>query len=47
MQGDGEEDDSKEKDVYDTMLTQSEIQDGVDSVNVAVKKEEAEAKCKT
>lgn len=38
--------DETEKDVYDTMLTHGEIQDGVDNVNTAVKREEAEAKCK-
>lgn len=42
-EGEGEEG-AEEKDVYDTMLTQTEIQDGVDSVNTTVKKEEAEAK---
>ena len=37
----------KEKDVYDTMLTQGEIQEGVNDVNTAVKKQEAEEKCES
>ena len=36
--------DVSEKDVYDFMLTQEEIQDGVDNVNTAVKREIAQAK---
>lgn len=41
----GEVGDEKEKDIYDVMLTQAEIQEGVNDVNVTVKKEEAEIKC--
>ncbi len=41
-----DEEAAKEKDVYDSMLTQSEIQEGVADVNTAVKREEAEAKSK-
>ena len=37
----------KEKDVYDTMLTQGEIQEGVNDVNTAVKKQEAKEKCES
>ena len=36
--------DVSEKDVYDFMLTQGEIQDGVDNINTAVKREIAQAK---
>ena len=36
--------DVSEKDVYDFMLTQGEIQAGVDDINTAVKREIAEAK---
>ena len=46
IQGDEDADDTKERDVYDTMLTRTQIQDGVDSVNTTVKREEAEAKSK-
>lgn len=47
VQANGEgDDDTQEKDVYDTMLTRGEIQDGVESVNTTVKREEAEEKCK-
>ncbi len=34
-----------ERDVYEVILTQSEIQDSLNEVNVAVAKEIAEAKC--
>ena len=50
--GDGEGDQeeggeaNKERDVYDTMLTQVEIQKEVEGVNTAVKREEAEARRK-
>lgn len=36
-----------ERDVYDYMLTQAEIQGGVNDVNAAVNREIAEAKCKS
>ena len=36
----------EDMDVYDKMLTQTEIQEGVDAINIAVKKEKAEARCK-
>jgi len=39
--------DVSEKDVYDFMLTQGEIQAGVDDINTAVKREIAEAKMRT
>lgn len=42
-----EENPTKERDVYDTMLTQGEIQEGVSDVNTAVKKQEAEEKCES
>ena len=35
-----------ERDVYEYMLTQAEIQGGVNDVNAAVNREIAEAKCK-
>ena len=38
---------TRERDVYDTMLTQAEIQEGVDDVNTMVKKQEAEARSKS
>lgn len=44
--GEGEATKEKgEKDVYDTMLTQGEIQEAVIDVNTTVKRQEAEAKC--
>ena len=35
----------EEKDAYDTLLTQVELQDRVVAINTAVKKEAAEARC--
>lgn len=34
----------EEKDVYDTMLTQAELQNGVETINTAVNKEAADAR---
>lgn len=41
---DEEEGDTEERDVYDKILTKTEIQEGVNGVNTAVKMEEAEEK---
>ena len=41
-----EKEKEKERDVYDMMLTQAEIQEGVDDVNTMVKKQEAEERRK-
>ena len=37
----------EERDVYDTILTQAELQKGVMDVNTVVAKEEEASKCKT